>query len=437
MMILETKTSNLKGIILFVLAAAIILPPLISIGQDYSSSSYTVKDPVLTEGTQSSSSASFGLGQSIGQTAIGRSVSASFQVWSGFQYYFHANPNVLTATPSEGQVQLNWTVPETFLGITVSGYELGTGTISGSYVFEDVGNVIAYNKSGLTNGTPYFFIVKAKAAGGLFLVYSNESTATPTGAVTPPPGGGGGGVIPISSSIVFSGISYPNSTITVIRDAAIAGSFNADNQGHFEAVIENLPAGSYSFSLYATDNTGVKSANLSFAPTLTAGTTYFVRDLLIPPTISTEHSEIKQGENLVIRGFSQPNSLVTLNLSGPSSRIFTSSANPAGFYQFAVNTNTLDKGDYETFSFSALNGRQSQPSLKVGFKIGDKTVAPPKDECKRSDLNCDGRVNLIDFSILLYFWDKPPNEPNPRADIDKSGWVGIKDLSIMLYDWTG
>ncbi|MBI3571906.1 hypothetical protein HY091_00005, partial [Candidatus Kaiserbacteria bacterium] len=52
------------------------------------------------------------------------------------------------------------------------------------------------------------------------------------------------------------------------------------------------------------------------------------------------------------------------------------------------------------------------------------------------DLNCDGGVNLTDFSILLFFW-KATNPTNARADINHDGSVNVVDFSIMLYQWTG
>ena len=56
--------------------------------------------------------------------------------------------------------------------------------------------------------------------------------------------------------------------------------------------------------------------------------------------------------------------------------------------------------------------------------------------CKGADLNFDNRINLFDFSILLYWW-KSTSPGNPCADINQDGKVGIVDFSIMLYYWTG
>jgi hypothetical protein len=54
-----------------------------------------------------------------------------------------------------------------------------------------------------------------------------------------------------------------------------------------------------------------------------------------------------------------------------------------------------------------------------------------------SDLNRDGSVNIVDFSILLFWWNTDGGASNPPADINQNGRVGIEDFSIMLFNWTG
>lgn len=79
-----------------------------------------------------------------------------------------------------------------------------------------------------------------------------------------------------------------------------------------------------------------------------------------------------------------------------------------------------------------------QPSSGGGGAAS--SYVPPslnKDEkCNspRADLNCDGKVNLADFSILMYYWNS--RLPNIRADINKDGIVNLIDFSILLYFWS-
>ncbi len=54
---------------------------------------------------------------------------------------------------------------------------------------------------------------------------------------------------------------------------------------------------------------------------------------------------------------------------------------------------------------------------------------------KTADLNCDGKVNLIDFSMMLYFWGTKAPFSNQFVDINKDSKVNAVDFSIMLYQW--
>jgi hypothetical protein len=410
-----------------------------SAATEYSSASYSVSNPVIDEGQRTSSSSNFGLGQSLSQTAIGKSTSGNFQLWSGFQYYFKVNTNVLTATAGDSKVDLSWTVPQTFLGIAVSSYEVGTGTVSGSYVFQSVGNVTSFTKSGLANGTNYFFIVKAKAASGLFLVYSNEATATPTGGG----GGGGGGLTPPppppppsgNGILIVKGLAYPSSQVTLMKDGAQVASTTADPGAAFNIQLSGLAAASYSFGVYSTDQTGQRSPTYTFSETFSTGVTITVDNIFLGPSIGLSHSVIKKGDTITAFGYTTPNSNVNVFINSSPEYIETVQSTTSGAWVEPFNTEVLDLGSHTSKSQAKKDSALSMYSNTLGFAVADKSLPIP-DQCKRSDLNCDGRVNLTDFSILLFFWQQT-NPSNKAADINKDGIVNLTDFSILLFDWTG
>ena len=82
----------------------------------------------------------------------------------------------------------------------------------------------------------------------------------------------------------------------------------------------------------------------------------------------------------------------------------------------------------------------------IAFRVGDKDIlagklpsifAPAAPVCnKNGDINNDKKVNIVDFSIMLYFW-KQSNPSNSCADINKDGIVNLFDFSVMLFWWTG
>jgi hypothetical protein len=65
----------------------------------------------------------------------------------------------------------------------------------------------------------------------------------------------------------------------------------------------------------------------------------------------------------------------------------------------------------------------------VSFSVGSGQPG----EAASSDLNGDGNVNLVDFSIFLLAW----NTHDARSDFNGDGIVNLADFSIMLFAWTG
>jgi hypothetical protein len=68
--------------------------------------------------------------------------------------------------------------------------------------------------------------------------------------------------------------------------------------------------------------------------------------------------------------------------------------------------------------------------------VGTKNIPIEKSNVVvKGDVNNDKRVNLIDFSIVA-FWYKKPNAP-ANVDINGDKKVDIVDFSIMAFNWTG
>jgi hypothetical protein len=84
-------------------------------------------------------------------------------------------PTNLTAQPGDAQVQLEW---EPVSGV-VDGYRIYQSETSGSgYTEVTTTTAVTHSVTGLTNGTPYYFVVTAFNAAGEG-PQSNEATATP------------------------------------------------------------------------------------------------------------------------------------------------------------------------------------------------------------------------------------------------------------------
>lgn len=429
---LKRFTKNKIIVTLLLCLSLVINPGVVSLAQDQSSSNFTVEDPVLDGGQQSSSSTNFSIGQSVNQPAIGKSSSSNFQLWSGFQYFFKADSNTLTATAGDGQVSLSWTTPSTYLGIDVSSYDLGTGTTSGSYTFESVGAVTSYVKTGLTNDTTYYFVVRAKATGGLVITTSTEASATPTASSVN--NGGGGSVTPppsSSHSVLFQGLASPNSQVSILQDLTLKAQATTDNLGQFSIYINNTATGTSNFVISYKDPTGLRSQPVSFL--VSPNTNAEFNNLLLPPTLTSSLTTIKQGDSFGVSGYTAPGSQVLLSLL-PDLGEFSATANQTGQFNLQMPTNNLDLGEYRLEAISNLFGLISKPSSIISFLVGRANIdREPVFVC--GDFNGDGRVNIIDFSILIYWYSKP--NPPGRVDCNKDQKIDIYDVSILMFNWTG
>jgi hypothetical protein len=58
----------------------------------------------------------------------------------------------------------------------------------------------------------------------------------------------------------------------------------------------------------------------------------------------------------------------------------------------------------------------------------------PVNLCRIADLNCDGAVNLLDLSILLYFTDHQEQKIT-QYDLNADGKLTLMDISVMFYYW--
>lgn len=162
--------------------------------EEFTSDSFIVRDPITGEEGGRSTSTNFELFDISSQIQQGESTSTGFLQRAGFLYFPIASIPSATATPGNGEVALTWTASVGILA-NITNYEVGISTTAGGpYTFESVGDVLAFTKTGLTNGTTYYFVIRS-LAGTLVLAKSTEVSAAPNGATptpTPAPSGGGG-----------------------------------------------------------------------------------------------------------------------------------------------------------------------------------------------------------------------------------------------------
>lgn len=288
------------------------------------------------------------------------------------------------------------------------------------------------------------------ASGSLHCAASCEFNTSDCVSASPAPassgggGGGGGGSSSVpttpTSGAVFSGRAYPRTTVTLLKDAQVAATTVAGADAQFQITLSGLSSGNYIFSVYSEDTKGTRSALLTFPVSVTSGATTNIGGIFIAPTIAADKSEVKQGDTIVIFGQSTPVSEVTININSEEDIFVKKTTDASGAYLLNFDTSLLEMGSHSARSKVARAGEISSFSKTISFLVGTKSVLATQSatSVQKGDPNNDKKVNLIDFSILAYWFNRPLT-PAATALVDLNGdkKVNLVDFSIMAYHWTG
>lgn len=273
--------------------------------------------------------------------------------------------------------------------------------------------------------------------------YTAPSTPASSGGSS---GGGSGGsssssVAPLPTTsqagVIFSGRAIPRSNITLLKDAQVVATTVADSKADFEVTVSNLSAGNYNFSVYTEDNNGVRSSLLTFPVSVTSGVTSKIGEIFIAPTIITDKSEVRKGDTVTIFGQTTPLSEVSIYVNSDNEFLIKKITDSSGVYLLNFDTSDLEMGQHNTKSKVAHDGEISSFSKVISFSVGTKNVLIPLPEkiLLKGDLNGDRKINLVDFSVAAYWYNRP--NPPKNTDLNGDGKVTLVDFSILAYNWTG
>lgn len=238
--------------------------------------------------------------------------------------------------------------------------------------------------------------------------------------------------------VEISGYAFPRSRVTVLVDGKQAGQATAGGNGSYSITLDQIARGVYTFGVYATDANQTRSSTFSTSFTVSGARTTALSNINLAPSIRVQPDPVQPGQPATISGYTQPNAVVTLETERDknvaSRRVLTATADGGGAWSIALDTSGLQNGTYKARARSA----STDPLVTTGFSnytfygVGESAQRPIN-----ADLNRDGRVNLTDFSILLFWWNTNGGDSNPPADINGDGRVTLTDFSILLFNWTG
>lgn len=242
---------------------------------------------------------------------------------------------------------------------------------------------------------------------------------------------------PQETKLILQGKASPQAEVAFLQDGQLLLNAFADYQGDFKIELTDLTTGQYNFGLWAKDKAGRKSSALSLSVTILPNVLTTIDKIFLGPTISLSKESIFQGESLLVAGRTTPFSRLNLEIEPRQEDLMQTEADRYGDWQYSLKTAELKPGLYSLKAKAlSVDNWQSAYSRELSFALAEtaEPLPPPSALlCPGADLNQDGAVNLIDFSILMYWW----GSDNTCADQNQDGLVNLVDFSIMMYWWTG
>lgn len=255
----------------------------------------------------------------------------------------------------------------------------------------------------------------------------------PTGSGSNSPGSS---TPPGNTQVTIIGKAYPHSNVNILRDGTVIGVVAADAKADFTFTTSNITPGVTTFGIWAQDVNDLRSIALTVTFEVIAGSTTTVSGVLLPPTLDVDKKEVAKGEVINISGHTVPEVNIETEINSEHTIIRSVTANETGQWDLAFNTSPLEEGAHTARAMFEINESglisESSFSQAVSFFVGQGQAS-----VGTADLNLDSRINLIDFSILLFHWNTPGGDSDPPADINSNGRVDLADFSIMLFNWTG
>lgn len=313
-------------------------------------------------------------------------------------------------------------------------------------------------ETGFQDGQTYNFYVRCSTPAGIkndddypitFTLKdppsSNTSVAEP-GDISPDSfgylGPGGPGAVPNGArnlflgTVTLSGWTVPGSLVSLLKDGTKVITTQSKSDGFFKATIIDLERGSYDLGASVTDPAGTVSAMYSASLFVGQGTQNDITKIVIPPTLKLSSESVSSGETLIASGYASPESTIAVIVEGQGDtastvkRTYTATSTPTGSWKVSIEADAFAKGTYSAEARATRSdGSKSGLSKLAVFNVGQGA----NSGCGKPDMNADGKVNLVDFSIFLLSWQTTDAPADYNCDVR----VNLADFSIMLFEWTG
>lgn len=265
-----------------------------------------------------------------------------------------------------------------------------------------------------------------------------SSSTPPAPPPTPSGNGGGSGAVPMraQTQVVFAGKAYPNTRVQILKDGQLQGIAQADGNADFSYNVANATPGPTTFGFWAEDNKKIRSITYTTTFQVTQNAVTNVGNVFLPPTIRALLPKVAPGSDIVLDGTTAPRSHVQLLTDKSSAPALMATSKDNGEWGANLPTTGMTPETYhqilpylELITASGTVPQKSGNGAALNIFVGNNDVSA---KTSNGDINGDGKVNMIDFSMLLFRF----GSGGPVGDLNHDGKVNIADLSIMLFNWT-
>ena len=259
------------------------------------------------------------------------------------------------------------------------------------------------------------------------------------------------------TEVVFSGYTSPSSQIVIKEDGSVVGTTTSDSSGLWTKTVSVAVPTTHTYELYATDASSIASATISYSLSVLGGTTTSISNIVMPPTILlsgttlsgqsypgsslTATSDLGDTLTITVPGSGMWSTDLTTWLTGGPHNIsvvttvgsFISLSSTSLTYTTPAPSPSPTPTPSSTPTSSSTTTSASSSPAATSSPFTSPSSAPTSTPIPYAieiyDQNQDGRLGLGELISVITSWLKQ----HLPCDLNRDTRCDLIDLSILLY----
>jgi hypothetical protein len=249
--------------------------------------------------------------------------------------------------------------------------------------------------------------------------------------------------LPNTPILNIRGQTVPQSVVHILRNGTRIAQGESTTDGFFQIPVVVTIPGTYNYTVQVETLGGLRTAAYSFFYRTGSALANTFQNIVMSPSLDISQSVTVKGQPLDVYGESIPNAVIYIVAYQQNKTVAqaTTTSNQLGKYQVSFATKDLTPGAYTVLAYSLKDGRLSAPSRVLAFSVGALVVPRFRDfdSCpfNRGDLNGDCKININDVLMAKTWRLSGVNYLTELERLSGDNKIDMQDFSIILYYWTG